>query len=291
MNSPELPTPGTHNYTITKFSRGFKYHGYNVHQAATLDSITDNSIVLLSNHGIFHSDKDNKWALQYLADKYPNCIYICWFYHEIYNDIPFKNFILTGEHFYKMPAIAQHKNRWNIQECIDNYVPLTFRASLYPEEVSQFPRTDTLNGCFIGTSYKRSWIEGLNNIVYITGNELSEQERVRLFLSSKIAFGFHHEDNVINNVIVERVFEGMAFGCVVISDQPVAAKITDNIVQIANTKEEFLDTYHKLLNDPEKMKDLQARGYKWIKQYGLYTHIAKNFIDKIHTLFPSFETI
>ena len=40
----------------------------------------------------------------------------------------------------------------------------------------------------------------INNIVYITGNQLSEQERVKLFLSSKIAFGFHHEDNVINNV-------------------------------------------------------------------------------------------
>jgi hypothetical protein len=51
MNSPELPTPGTHYFTTSKFSKGFKKHGYNVIDATTLDAITDGSIVLLSNHG------------------------------------------------------------------------------------------------------------------------------------------------------------------------------------------------------------------------------------------------
>jgi spore maturation protein CgeB len=123
-------------------------------------------------------------------------------------------------------------------------------------------------------------VNKLDNIVYISGNKLPERERVQFFLSSKIAFGFHSDVNIQNNVVVERVFEGMAFGCVVISDNPVAAEITENIVQIANTKEEFLHIYERLLNDDKKRLELQQRGYEWIKQKGLYVHISKNFLDK-----------
>lgn len=280
MNSPELPTPGTHYYTTNKFSNGFKKHGYNVIEAKTLDSITDNSIVLLSDHGISNNNELAFQSLEYLANKFPNTIFICWFYHKYYNKIPFSKFIITGEHFHKRPVLEQHIFCWNLQNVIHNYVPLTFSSPLYPEDIGIIPRNETINGCFIGTPYKPFWVNELSNIVYITGNKLPEEERVNIFLSSKIAFGFHADANVLNNVVVERVFEGMAFGCVVISDSPVAAEITDNIVQVATTKEEFLKIYNDLLNDDKKRYELQQRGYEWIKRKGLYVHTAKNFLDK-----------
>ncbi len=281
MNSPELPTPGTHHYTINKFSSAFKYFGYDVEYANTLDSITDGSIVILSNHGLFHSYTDNFWALKYLSDKYPNCTYICWFYHKIYDQIPFKKFILTGEHFYKEPECEYHKFCWEIQKKVNNYVPLTFHSNLFPEQVGTHSRNEIYNGCFIGTAYKHHWVSNLENIRYITGNSLPENERVSLFLNSKIAFGFHADDNVKNNVIVERVFEGLAYGCVVISDNPVAGEITNGIVQVATSKEEFLEIYQTLLNDESRRKELQTRGLEWVKNNGLYIHTVKNFLDKI----------
>lgn len=280
MNSPELPTPGTHYYTTNKFSNGFKKHGYNVTEANTLDTVTDNSIVLLSDHGISNNNELAFQSLEYLANKFPNTIFICWFYHKYYNKIPFSKFIITGEHFHKRPVLEQHIFCWNLQNVIHNYVPLTFSSPLYPEDIGIIPRNETINGCFIGTPYKPFWVNELSNIVYITGNKLPEEERVNIFLSSKIAFGFHADANVLNNVVVERVFEGMAFGCVVISDSPVAAEITDNIVQVATTKEEFLKIYNDLLNDDKKRYELQQRGYEWIKRKGLYVHTAKNFLDK-----------
>lgn len=280
MNSPELPTPGTHYYTTSKFSNGFKHHGYTVTEAKTLDSITDNAIVLLSNHGISCNKELAFRSLRYLAEKFPNTVFICWFYHQYYDEIPFKKFILTGEHFHKKPVLAEHIFFWDLQNRINNYVPLTFSSSLYPEHVGNLPRNEKINGCFIGTSYKPEWVNGLENIVYVSGNQLPEQERIQTFLSSKIGFGFHADANVANNVVVERVFEGLAFGCVVISDSPVAAELTENIVQIANTKEEFLNIYNRLLNDDKERQDLQQRGYDWIKRKGLYVHIAKNFLDK-----------
>jgi hypothetical protein len=285
MNSPELPTPGTHFYTITKFSSAFKYYGYEVETANTLNSITDNSIVILSNHGLFHSYSDNLWALDHLSKAYPNCIYICWFYHKIYTQIPFKKFILTGEHFYKEPELDSHKFFWNLQSRINNYVPLTFRSNLLPEQVGSFPRNEIYNGCFIGTAYKHHWVSDLQNTVYVTGNNLPEESRVSIFLNSKIAFGFHADDNVKNNVIVERVFEGLAYGCVVISDTPIAGEITNGIVQVATSKEEFLQKYHELLNDETRRRELQEKGLEWVKNNGLYIHTVKNFLDKISSIF------
>jgi hypothetical protein len=284
MNSPELPTPGTHKYTTTKFSKGFENCGYIVSEANTLDSITDGAIVLLSDHGITEDKERGFKYLKYLSITFPNTIYICWFYHKYYNEIPFKKFIITGEHFHKKPAFPDHIFCWNLQQRINNYVPLTFSSSLFPENIGNFPRNETLNGCFIGTSYKKTWITELQNIVYITGNEYPENERINLFLSSKIAFGFHHENNVLNNVVVERVFEGMAYGCVVISDNPVAAEITDNIVQVCTSKEEFLNIYNRLLNNDNERKELQQRGYEWIKKYGLYTHVAEKMLNKFYEL-------
>jgi len=283
VNSNELPTPGNHNYTISKFSNGFKYHGYSVSEVTSLDSMIDNSIVILSDHGI-NNNNNNFNELEYLSKKYPNSIFICWFYHKWYKNIPFKKFVITGEHFHNKPQLPNHIFCWNLQQSINNYVPLTFSSSISPENVGKLPRNEIINGCFIGTAYKPSWVSNLDNVVYITGNRLSENKRIEIFLTSKIAFGFHANDNISNNVVVERVFEGMAFGCVVISDNPIAAVITDNIVQIANNKEEFLLIYNRLLNNSDERKILQEKGNESIKKKGLYVHTTKNFIDKFNEL-------
>lgn len=284
MNSKELPTPGTHHFTTTKFSKGFEYHGYTVKEANTLDSMEDSSIVLLSDHGITPNKDIGLGHLKYLATNYPNSIFICWFYHKYYNEIPFKKFIITGEHFHSKPLLDEHVFCWELQNKINNYVPLTFSASVLPENVGKNPRNENVNGCFVGSTYKQNWVNNLQNVVYISGNQYPENDRIRLFLSSKIAFGFHADPNIKNNVVVERVFEGMAYGCVVISDNPIAAQITDNIVQICTSENDFLKIYHRLLNNDEERKLLQERGYEWIRQNGLYTHVAHNFLTKCHEL-------
>ncbi len=291
VNTPELPIPGTHYYTSHKFMSGFKHHGYQTIEANKLSDIKDGSIVLLSNHGVKHagSSNDAGWnAVLHLANAYPNCIYICWFYHNYYNNIPFKRFILTGEHFHYPPKTSEHYGYWELQQKINNYLPLTFAANLEKYTVGKYHRTNTVNGCFMGTAYKPDWVYELPNIIYLTGmshgKPISEEERVQCFLSSKIAFGFHSDNNILNNVVVERVFEGMAYGCVVISDNPAAGLITNGIVQVATTKDEFLKIYFSLLNDNDKLTKLQQQGYEWIRQKGLYEHIAQNFIEKFNTI-------
>ena len=291
MNSPELPTPGTHMFTTRKFLSGFTYYGYEVIVVNKLDDIINGSIVLLSNHGIDQSSVSKKIgidALNYLSRSFPDTIYLCWFYHKHYDSIPFKKFIITGEHFRMKPLLQSHIPFWDIQEKINNYVPLTFASALFPDNIGFHKRTEKLNGCFMGTAYKYHWVSNLENIAYLpgicNGRELKEEDRINTFLSSKIAFGFHHDNNVSNNVVVERVFEGMAYGCVVISDSPAAGIITDGIVQVAKDKSEFLDIYNRLLKNDAERLELQKKGYLWVKNNGLYIHTVNNFLKKIDEL-------
>ena len=291
MNSPELPTPGTHMFTTNKFLSSFTYYGYEVFIANKLDDVVNGSIVLLSNHGIDHpiiSTNTGIHAINYLTATFPECTYLCWFYHKHYHSIPFKKFIITGEHFRMKPVLESHIPFWNIQEKIKNYVPFTFACALFPNDIGTFERKETLNGCFMGTAYKQEWVNELTNIAYLPGMShgvaIKEEDRINTFLSSKIAFGFHHDGNVLNNVIVERVFEGMAYGCVVISDSPAAGIITGGIVQVAKDKTEFLEIYNRLLNNDSERLELQRRGYLWAKENGLYIHTSGNFLKKMEEL-------
>lgn len=280
LNSSALPVLGTLMYTFKKFLSGFSYYEYETHIVTDMEQIIDGSIVILSNHGM----PQGMSYLNQLAENLPNCIYICWFYHSYYYDIPFKKFILTGENFRSEPQYT-HLEDWKLQLKINNYVPLTFACALYPNDIGKHHRNEILNGCFCGSAYKPNWISGLVNIAYIPGachgNIVNEEDRIKLFLSSKIAFGFHSNDNILNNVVVERVFEGLAYGCVVISDSPAAHNITNGIVQYASNKEEFLQIYRALLRNRPLISELQCKGYEWVKNNGLYVHTAKQFIDKI----------
>jgi hypothetical protein len=293
MNSPELPTLGTHLFTTSKFMLGFEQLGFVTQIAYTLDSIENNSIVLLSSHGL---NSPHAWkSIEHLAKTYPECVYICWFFHDVYDKIPFQYFVITGEHFRLQPMLESHRHFWNIQQRIHNYIPFTFACSLQPHQVGTHERNDTLNGCFIGTAYKEDWIQNLPNVVYKTGlnhgKSVPEDERVQIFLSSKIAFGFHSNENVLNHVVVERVFEGMAYGCVVISDSPAASMITDGIVQTVTNKQDFLLKYNELLQNHELRRELQQRGYDWIQKHGCYQHVAQIFVNYFsdHFDFPQFK--
>lgn len=46
------------------------------------------------------------------------------------------------------------------------------------------------------------------------------------------------------NHVTQRIFEGMAYGCVVISTSPAARDMTNGIVEYVATKEEFMEKYN-----------------------------------------------
>lgn len=283
----EWPCPGSHYLHTKKFLTSFEAHGYKygeISRISDVDSVFPGDIVYLSNHGFTGRELPIEFFSR-LGERGANTI--LWFWHdqlELGENFFGKNYILTGEHFYSMPHLAEHIFRWNIQQGSPNYVPLTFSSSLRPDEIDMQVRTEKYLAHFIGNGYKsdinrrlRLRFRGIQ--IQNTPPFISERRRTQIFLSSKVALGWHSDDNIKNNVVVERVFEGLAFGNVVISDTPIARDITDGIVEFADSYEVARDFLIRIKKDSTFVKHKRELGMAWAKANGTYWHVAKKFID------------
>ena len=102
VNTRELPTPGTHWITTSKFSRGWEQHGFvriNVIDNGILNSIPDSpeTVWMISNHGI--DDELNSKRLEPFR-RFKESVFLLWYFHKYLrntnNDMPFPKWVLTG---------------------------------------------------------------------------------------------------------------------------------------------------------------------------------------------------
>jgi hypothetical protein len=281
LNSKECPCPGTHYAACTEFIEGFQEFGFTTTVATCVNECKGKSVILLSSHEI------NIAYLNILNTANPDAIYILWYYHSVYDSIPFKYFILTGEHFFQSPKCASHIPYHTLNISISNFVPLLLRVNESPELIGKYSKDRIYDGCFMGTPYKQHWVYNKQNIVYhniSTNGLLSYTQRREIYLQSKIAFGFHNDGNILNSHVTQRVFEGLAYGCVVISDNKAASDMTDGIVEYAENKEQFDTIFQNMLNNSELINKKRELGYEWVKKYGTNRYAASLFLIKIKEL-------
>lgn len=282
LNSPELPHLGTHLAACSEFINGFIPFDFHAYIANQMNEIVDADIILLSSHGPVTKDKlDNLNAIN------PNAVYILWYFHKFIDIIPFKKWILTGEHFVYPPQLESHIPLHKINISIPNYCSLMLRVNEDPDKIGTYSKIIKYNGCFMGTTYMPDWVEGLDNIVYysVENNKLlSDLERKEIYLQSKIGFGFQHPDNIKNHHITQRIFEAMAYGCVVLTPTKAAEDITNGIVVYVSDKADFLNKYNYYLSHPEECEKKIIAGYEWCKKYGTNRYSAQLFLDKIKEL-------
>jgi hypothetical protein len=286
-----LPCPGSHYLHTRKFLEAFAFLGYEygeINRESQIHGVTSSDIVYISNHGLDRSEEVLQLISQFGSRK---ANYILWFWHD-YIDIADAFFgdryVLTGEHFHHKPVLEEHVHRWNIQQSLDCYIPLTFASKLTPEVIGTFPRKEKYLAHFVGANYKKSWNYGLKlefrSIKIVnTPPFISEQERQDIFLSSGVALGWHSPANIQNHVVVERVFEGLAYGNFVISDTPTAHEITDGIAETAVSYLQTREWLQRFKKDKKFRVMKQELGYKWAKSKGTYTSVARNFERRFHS--------
>ena len=283
----EWPCPGSHYLHTKKFLESFTSHGYSYSEIRNYEDIAKikkNDIVYLSNHGFLNSVIPYDLFSMFSAT---GANFILWFWHEhlsLAAELFGQNFILTGEHFYLKPSLHNHVKIWEIQNRTSQYVPLTFSSNVLPADIGTHSRSDEYLAHFIGNGYKPTLNKKLSRRfrkikIVNTPPFIPELERKRIFLSSKVALGWHSDDNIKNNVVVERVFEGLAFGNVVLSDSSVAREVTDGIVEFADTYEETKEFLLRIKKDDAFRALKVEQGLSWAKSNGTYWHVAKRFID------------
>ena len=305
VNTPEIPVFGTHLFHVKKLCEGFRWNDIDVievnsiHDLSTIN-LNEKDFIYISNHVINGTDDPMFYRLSplvesllgYLAQK--KCIPIFWFWHSIIGNEVMNSlggrYILTGEDFRSKPKTPSHIKTWDIQKTINNYVPSTFSAAIHPDKIGTFSRTETSLSNFVGCSYKLEWLHSLMNrtnekhLIQITPPHISERERVDTFLDSVTSMGFHSQTNIDNGVVVERVFEGLAYGNVVVSDNPCSKEMTDGIIEYVDSFETLVDLLHKAWYDVDYRTEKQRLGMLWCKEHGTYKPVAHRFIVKANQL-------
>jgi Glycosyl transferases group 1 len=296
INTPQLPITYTLYLTLRKFSLGFESLGYKFLEITNdnqLGSIPNNktNVFLLGNHGL--ESKGTKEILHKMAIKNPDSIFILWHFHtmtekEGIESIPFKKYILTGECYEKYPEDAENRRVLEYYSKFKNYLPIKFAASIFPDNVGKIKRNVQYDVQYVGTPYKTEWINKLPFSKMINTKAVnpffSESDRINTFLSSHIGLGFHNDGNIKNGLISERVFEAMAYGCVVVTDNPTASQVTDGNAILVSTYEELVETINMYISDEQKRIEKQILGYEYVKNNRTYVHTAKSFINKFKEL-------
>jgi hypothetical protein len=293
INTPELPVIGTLYFQVMKFMSSFQAHGYTLYEANSIEQFLEmlpdrQDMVYVSDHGF--SINFNSVAKFFERVKELDSTFILWFYHVFLDKIALpKRWILTGEHFRKKPLIPEHIERWNIQQKIENYVPMTFAAAILPENIGKFRRNEILRASFVGAPYQFDWCQSLVSIdekvlIKYTPPFISEDDRIKIYLSSVVSLGFHSDNNSKNSVLVERIFEGLALGNVVISDNPICEEFTDGNVKYISSLHDVQEQIDRVWKNSQERRDRQESGMKWCKENGTYVNVSKAFIEKSRKL-------
>jgi sugar phosphate isomerase/epimerase len=298
INSSELPILHTHYLCLKKLMKGFGYHGYNVYEVQNLDNLMNQvsdskqNIFFYSNQFLsINNSTDYLIYLKRIANKFQESIHIGWCFQNLAynNEIPFKKFIFTGEYFCNTPGTENHLKQYKFYQSIDNYQPLKFGVDANPFDIKVVDKSNwKYKSCFVGTPYKMDWSDKLDNCFYFSCNHnqrfMVGSEKSHYYNNSLVMLGFHSDTNILNGVVVDRIFEGFYHGCIVLTDSPAAVKLTNGIAELVTSVEDTKLKINYYINNENARNEKIKLGYEYLKNAGTYYHSAKCFIEKIKEL-------
>jgi hypothetical protein len=270
---------------FSEFATSFEDYDCKINFVYNFNDIEDGGIIFLDNSsGNYINNKD--FYLK-LANKCQNSIFICWYWEIRPYFIPFNKFILTGEFFIHNNANINRKKYFKLP----NFVPLKLRASENPSLIGSFIRNNIRDYCYIGAEYKNNWIKSIpshfSGLVHHSNNNnlLSYNERKQIYLSSIFALGFQSEQNIKNGHLSQRIFEGLAYGCIVLCENKLASEFTNGIVVYVSSIEDLIKKMDYYKNNPELIKEKQLLAYNWVKNFGTNRYSLSFFLQKIKDLY------
>ena len=266
-------------------SGGFKRLGFNINYNANVYNITNNSIILFDNNV-----NDN--SIQYLSNNITNSLFIGWCCHTSNIKQKFINLNMlfitahtTKPRVYVKPNSNKKEldfDQYNIVKD-KQYVPLFHRVNESPNLIGSYNRNVKYDWCHIGKIYNNNLLpknKFTNNKVEAEtiGKYINSDERRDIYLSSLIHIATQGDQNILDGHVSQRVYEGLAYGCIVLSNSHVALTETNNIVEYVNSIQDVENKIEYYKKNPEKVKEKQKLAYEFIKKYGT----NKFSIDKIN---------
>lgn len=276
---PELDPLPVMKCVFRELAPGFNYDFREVY---SLDHVEDGGIIFLDDASGNYKQKQSVY--EQLAIRCPTTVFICWYWTDT-SFRPFTYMIHTGEYYLYLES---KKSEINAYEYMNqpSFIPLRLRANDDPCQIGKYARTHHRDYCFMGGGYKMDWVPPMFTGLYhrvVYDNYLSYNERKQVYLSSMFALAFQSDENIRTGHLSQRVFEGLAYGCIVLCENPLATAVTNGAVIYIASKEDLVAKMHFYKNNPDLVLEQQRKGYEWIKQYGTNRYSASFFLSYMET--------
>lgn len=297
INTKLFPCPGSHLLHTRKFLNSFSSHDFTCIEVDENElkkgfTFLPGDLVYLSNHGLEEEVlTQEQFDFMSIVSRI-GVIPICWFWQDqahILDELFNTRWLLTGEHLRAQFVLPSHEKFVKIARSRDNFIPITFAAGIAPSRIGKIERQNKFNASFVGHRYQKQLNRHLRltipktKIVY-TPPFIDELDRLDIFTSSHVVLGWHSKENVRNGNVVERVFEGIAYGSVVVTDNPYGLEATDGNVLFADNFEDAKMQIQRVIRDDRLREKIQSKGLFWAKEFGTYDAVARSFILKAENL-------
>ena len=289
---PQLHLLPVMKQVFEELAAGFIDYQCRINTVTCLDELEDGGIMFLHNEDGHY--KNNHTLYEQINILCPNTIYICWYWRD-FTFRPFNKMIRTGENYMYLHEKQNEISDYDYM-IHPEFVPLLLRASDSPDAIGNYPRTTLRDYCFMGGGYKMDWMTAVPQFTgfyhrVIWDNYLSYNERRAIYLSSTFAFGFQSDDNIRTGHLSQRIFEGLAYGCIVLCENKLAEEYTNGAVVHIVSKEDLVLKMEYYKAHPDELLKKQQQGYEWTRQYGTNRTSIQLFLHTIHSRFnDSFNT-
>jgi len=255
----------------------FADSGYNVQVINSIQKINNNCIVFMGD--TFRSAT----VVESLKAIAPEAIYIGWYWHR--QTVTGLRFIHTYENMLIPTPTVRHMRG------LPNSVPLLLRASEDPAVIGTLERKVVRDYCYMGHQYCSDWIPSppFQGIYYETRTPIKPfvpyAQRREIYLSSHFALGFQSAENIANQHVSQRIFEGLAYGCIVLTNSQPACDQTNGAAVLVTSKADLEAKMRFYRERPEEVKAKQEEGYAFVKAAGTNRFAGNLFLAYIQEHF------
>lgn len=285
LNCPEIACPPPLVRVYIELCGSFTRKGCNVKISSQIQDINDDSIVFM---GDFFNVPN---PAELLCKQSSKAIYIGWYWqNQNVSMLPY--FVHVYENVMSTNLLPDKVIVLQFMNSIQNSCPLRLRANEAVSDVGTYCRNVDKDYCFMG-GRMCDWLipsppfKGIYHGVHDVSQYLDYDTRRDIYLSSTFALGFQTADNITNGHVSQRIYEGLAYGCVVMSNSIHASLQTNGIVEYVATKEELESKMQYFIDHPEKITEKQTQGYKFIKETGTNNYALQqisNVIKRIYNI-------
>ena len=282
LDCHEIKCPLVLLYVFKDFAGYFRRNNYNVKIVNNITELHNDSIVLMGDS--FNCDN----PVNLLKSIAPNAIYIGWYWHNINTD-ELQYFIYTYENMLNIHYDINRVNNLIKIRSFKNNIPFLLRADEDPLLVGSYEKNILYDFCYMGCRYCEHLVpqnfKGFYHGVFDHIYYFDYETRKKNYLSSLFALGFQSDEGIVSQHVSQRIFEGLTYGCIVLSNSLAACEQTNNIVIHVSTREEIEEIMTYYINNPELAEKKRKEGYEFSKKFGTNQLSAQNFINLIQEKF------